>query len=47
VVHVPSATAGIFQAMMLFFILASDILVRYRLRIIRDVPRPAPAEAVA
>jgi hypothetical protein len=32
---------------MLFFILASDILVRYRLRIIRDVPRPAPAEAVA
>jgi len=47
VVHVPSATAGIFQAMMLFFILASDILVRYRLRIIRDAPRPAPAEAVA
>ena len=36
VVHVPSATAGIFQAMMLFFILASDILVRYRLRIIRE-----------
>ena len=47
VVHVPNATAGIFQAMMLFFILASDILVRYRLRIIRNVPRPAPAEAVA
>ena len=32
VVHVPNATAGIFQAMMLFFILASDILVRYRVR---------------
>ncbi|MGO9741414.1 MAG: ABC transporter permease [Roseiarcus sp.] len=32
-VHVPSATAGIFQAMMLFFILASDVLVRRRLRI--------------
>ena len=32
---------------MLFFILASDILVRYRLRIIRDAPRPARAEAVA
>ena len=47
VVHVPSATAGIFQAMMLFFILASDILVRYRLRIVRDAPRPATAEAVA
>jgi simple sugar transport system permease protein len=33
-VHIPNATAGIFQAMMLFFILASDILVRYRLRFI-------------
>jgi simple sugar transport system permease protein len=47
VVHVPNATAGIFQAMMLFFILASDILVRYRLRIIRDTPRAAHAEALA
>ena len=46
-VHVPSATAGIFQAMMLFFILASDVLVRYRLRIVREAPRVAPAEAVA
>ena len=46
-VHVPSATAGIFQAMMLFFILASDILVRYRVRILRDAPRAAPAEVVA
>ena len=32
-VHVPSATAGIFQGMMLFFILASDVLVRRRVRI--------------
>jgi simple sugar transport system permease protein len=47
VVHVPNATAGIFQATMLFFILASDILVRYRLRVIREAPRAAPAEAVA
>ena len=47
VVHVPEATAGIFQATMLFFILASDILVRYRVRIIRDAPRAAPAQAVA
>lgn len=31
-VHIPNSTAGIFQAMMLFFILASDILVRYRIR---------------
>ena len=33
-VHIPNATAGIFQAMMLFFILASDILVRYRVRFV-------------
>ena len=46
-VHVPEATAGIFQATMLFFILASDILVRYRVRVIREAPRVAPAEAVA
>jgi general nucleoside transport system permease protein len=32
-VHIPNSTAGIFQAMMLFFILASDILVRYRVRV--------------
>ncbi len=38
VVHVPQATAGIFQATMLFFILASDIFIRYRLRIVRDAP---------
>lgn len=37
-VHIPNSTAGIFQAMMLFFILASDILVRYRVRIIRNAP---------
>ena len=28
----PNAAAGIFQAMMLFFLLATDILVKYRLR---------------
>lgn len=38
VVHVPQATAGIFQATMLFFILASDIFIRYRLRIVREAP---------
>jgi ABC-type uncharacterized transport system permease subunit len=47
VVHVPNATAGIFQAMMLFFILASDILVRYRLRVVRDAPGAAVAGATA
>jgi len=39
-VHIPDSTAGIFQAMMLFFILASDILVRYRVRL---VPSNKPA----
>lgn len=29
----PNAAAGIFQAMMLFFLLATDILVKYRLKI--------------
>ena len=47
VVHVPQATAGIFQATMLFFILASDILVRYRIRVIREAPRTRPATAGA
>lgn len=41
-VHIPNATAGIFQAMMLFFILASDILVRYRVRLVR-AGKPAAA----
>jgi len=44
-VHVPSATAGIFQAMMLFFILASDVLVRRRLRIEWAGAKPAAARA--
>jgi len=46
-VHIPNATAGIFQAMMLFFILASDILVRYRVRFIpatKATPVAAPGE---
>jgi ABC-type uncharacterized transport system permease subunit len=33
-VHVPSASGGIFQALMLFLILAGDVLVRYRLRFV-------------
>lgn len=41
-VHIPNSTAGIFQAMMLFFILASDIFVRYRVRIVRT-QKVAPA----
>jgi simple sugar transport system permease protein len=44
-VHVPSATAGIFQAMMLFFILASDVLVRRRIRIEWGAAKTAAARA--
>lgn len=41
VVHVPSATAGIFQATMLFLILASDVLVRQRVRLVSSRPTMA------
>jgi ABC-type uncharacterized transport system permease subunit len=34
-IKLPFAAVGIFQAMMLFLILASDILVRYRVRAVR------------
>ncbi|MEO6300398.1 MAG: ABC transporter permease [Paracoccaceae bacterium] len=43
-VHIPNSTAGIFQAMMLFFILASDILVRYRVRLIPSTKPIAAGE---
>jgi simple sugar transport system permease protein len=46
VVHVPSSTAGIFQATMLFLILASDVLVKRRIRIV-PTPRQVPAAVVA
>jgi simple sugar transport system permease protein len=47
VVHVPSSTAGIFQAMMLFLILASDVLVRRRIRIVSAAPGLPAAARVA
>jgi simple sugar transport system permease protein len=34
-IRLPFAAVGIFQAMMLFLLLASDILVRYRIRAVR------------
>jgi simple sugar transport system permease protein len=34
-IKLPFAAVGIFQAMMLVLLLASDILVRYRLRVVR------------
>ena len=36
-IQLPFAAVGIFQAMMLFLLLASDILVRYRIRPVRRV----------
>ena len=44
VVHVPNATAGIFQATMLFLILASDVLVRRRIRIVWSSPATAAVQ---
>ena len=40
-IKLPFAAVGIFQAMMLFLLLASDILVRYRLRAVRPGEVPA------
>jgi simple sugar transport system permease protein len=40
-IKLPFAAVGIFQAMMLFLILASDILVRYRIRSVRPGEVPA------
>lgn len=44
-VHIPNSTAGIFQALMLFFILASDILIRYRVRLVASTKTTAHAVA--
>jgi len=37
-IGLPNAATGIFQAMMLFFLLAGDLLIRYRIRRIVTVP---------
>ncbi len=42
-IGLPAAAAGIFQAMMLFFLLAGDLLIRYRVK--RVVHQPAEARA--
>jgi len=44
-VHVPSSSSGIFQSTMLFLILASDVLVRRRIRFVPS-PKSAPAAVV-
>lgn len=42
-IGLPNAATGIFQAMMLFFLLAGDILIKYRLR--RLSPQPSAGAA--
>ncbi|TFF22164.1 ABC transporter permease [Jiella endophytica] len=44
-IGLPSAATGVFQAMMLFFLLATDILVRYRVVSGRAAPAPKAAAA--
>lgn len=46
VIGLPSAATGVFQAMMLFFLLAADILVRYRL-VVRKKAGPVAAASNA
>ena len=37
----PSAVTGLFQGTLLFFLLAADVFVNYRVRVARSAPRPA------
>jgi simple sugar transport system permease protein len=46
VLQLPNASKGMFQAMVLFFLLASDILIRYRVRVVRRAAQ-TPAAAAA
>jgi simple sugar transport system permease protein len=46
-IQLPFAAVGIFQAMMLFLLLAGDVLVRYRLRTDRGQRRDAEAASAA
>ena len=40
-VGLPQSVTGVFQGLLLFFLLASDFLVRYRVRILRPVAAAA------
>jgi len=42
-IALPFAAVGIFQAMMLFLLLAGDVLVRYRIRRVANEPARASA----
>ena len=44
--NLPSAITGLFQGMLLFFLLGSDVFINYRLKVVR-APTPAPPAAEA
>jgi simple sugar transport system permease protein len=41
--NLPSAITGLFQGMLLFFLLGSDVFINYRLKLVRSVPPPSLA----
>jgi len=43
--NLPSAITGLFQGMLLFFLLGSDVFINYRLKLVR-APAPAPVAAL-
>jgi len=43
----PSAITGLFQGMLLFFLLASDVLINYRVRVVRPIAVAAVAARTA
>jgi simple sugar transport system permease protein len=42
--NLPSAITGVFQGMLLFFLLGADVLINYRIRL---VPSATPRRAIA
>ena len=45
--NLPSAMTGLFQGMLLFFLLGSDVFINYRVRVVRPLPAPAVRAAAA
>ncbi len=45
--NLPSAITGLFQGMLLFFLLGSDVFINFRVRLVRAPPRPAVAASAA
>ena len=45
--RLPSAITGLFQGMLLFFLLGADVLINYRLRVVRPVRAAAPITETA